>query len=239
MKCIIIDDSRLARAELNHLLVSHPEVEVVAQAKDGFEAKTLIEQHQPDFLLLDIQMPGKTGFELLQELQFVPQVIFTTAYDEYAMKAFELNALDYLQKPIKPQRLAAALNKLAEALATKNNSRSSDLPKLSLDNQVFVKDGEKCWFVKLSDVRYFEVEGNYAKVFFENHRPMIPKTLSYLEERLDNRFFIRANRKQIVNLVWIENVEPSVSGLSVWLKDGTEIEVSRRQTQVLKEMMSL
>ena len=202
MKAIIIDDERLARTELKKLLQDFPEVEVVDEAANAEEGITKIEGLHPDLVFLDIQMPGKTGFDMLAQLERSPQVIFTTAYDEFALRAFEVNALDYLLKPIEPKRLADAIQKLhfSENKELKPLTENFNNSILSENDQVFVKDGERCWFVKLSDIRLFESVGNYAKVFFGPNKPLILKSLNALEERLDEKTFFRANRKHIVNL---------------------------------------
>jgi two-component system, LytTR family, response regulator len=242
MRAIIIDDERLARTELRKLLQDYPEVEVVDEAANADEGITKIDTLQPDLVFLDIQMPGKTGFDMLAELERAPHVIFTTAYDEYALKAFEVNALDYLLKPIEPKRLADAMQKLHIAETKENHILPENFNQsiLTEADQVFVKDGERCWFVKLSDIRLFESVGNYAKVFFGGNKPLILKSLNALEERLDPKTFFRANRKHIVNLRMIEKIEPYFNGgLLLELKGGEKIEVSRRQTVKFKEMMSL
>jgi two-component system LytT family response regulator len=242
MRAIIIDDERLARTELKKLLQDYPEVEVIDEAANADEGINKIDTLQPDLVFLDIQMPGKTGFDMLAELERAPHVIFTTAYDEYALKAFEVNALDYLLKPIEPKRLADAMQKLHVAETKENHTIPENFNQsiLTEADQVFVKDGERCWFVKLSDIRLFESVGNYAKVFFGTNKPLILKSLNALEERLDPKTFFRANRKHIVNLRMIEKIEPYFNGgLLLELKGGEKIEVSRRQTVKFKEMMSL
>lgn len=242
MRAIIIDDERLARAELKKLLQEFPEIEVVDEAANAEEGISKIDNLHPDLVFLDIQMPGKTGFDMLSELDRAPHIIFTTAYDEYALKAFEVNALDYLLKPIEPKRLADAVQKLNLAEAKENHIAPENFNRsiLSEEDQVFVKDGERCWFVKLSDIRLFESVGNYAKVFFGTNKPLILKSLNALEERLDPKIFFRANRKHIINLRLIEKIEPYFNGgLLLELKGGEKIEVSRRQTVKFKEMMSL
>jgi two-component system LytT family response regulator len=242
-KAIIIDDERLARMELRKLLADYPEIEVVAEAANATEGRQRIEELQPDLIFLDIQMPGKTGFELLEELDRAPHVIFTTAYDEYALRAFEVSAVDYLLKPIEPKRLSDALQKLDSAEEREHDQdgvASVNRGTLGEFDQVFVKDGERCWFVKLTDIRLFESAGNYAKVFFGTNKPLILKSLNALEERLDDRIFFRANRKHIVNLRMIEKVEPYFNGgLLLEIRGGDKIEVSRRQAVRFKEMMSL
>ena len=243
IKAIIIDDERLARNELKKLLSDFPDIEVVAEAANANEGMEKIDNFGPELIFLDIQMPGKTGFEMLAEMDRTPNVIFTTAYDEYALKAFEVNALDYLLKPIEPKRLADAIQKLQghddrddHGSIPINFNRSV----LQENDQVFVKDGERCWFVRLMDIRLFESVGNYAKVYFGVNKPLILKSLNSLEERLDEKIFFRANRKHIVNLRLIDKVEPYFNGgLLLELKGGEKIEVSRRQTVKFKEMMSL
>ena len=244
MRAIVIDDERLARKELINLLNQLETVEVVGEAVNVDDAKEKIEQLQPDVIFLDIQMPEKTGFDLLEELDHVPHVIFTTAYDEYALKAFQVNALDYLLKPVEPKRLEEAINKLIGKIDGGNKNQDSPAyqnnKKLTLDDQVFVKDGDRCWFVRLSNVRLFESDGNYIKVYFDNFKPMIHKSLNALDERLDEKSFFRASRKHIINLGWVEAIEPWFNGgLVVTLRGGDRIEVSRRQAARFKEMMSL
>ena len=238
MRAIVIDDSRLARNELKRLLKELDTIQVVGEAADSVEAKEKIEQEKPDLIFLDIQMPGKNGFELLEDIEFVPDVVFTTAYDEYALKAFEYNALDYLQKPVQIDRLAGAISKVAEKKEKRKQSEEGE-NYMTASEQVFVKDGERCWFVQLGEIRLFEVDGNYTKVLFEDHKPMIPRTLNYLETRLDPKTFFRANRQQIINLKWVEKIEPWFSGsIKIFMKGGHEVDVSRRQTQRFKELMS-
>ncbi len=240
---VIIDDERLARNELKKMLVDYPEIEVVGEAANVDEARKIIEELNPELIFLDIQMPVKTGFVLLEELERVPIVVFTTAHDEFALKAFEVNALDYLLKPIDPKRLSDAIQKLVfqdDRDLIVNEGRSENRNFLSDLDQVFVKDGEKCWFVKLAEIRLFESVGNYARVFFGANKPLILKSLNSLEERLDPKTFFRANRKHIVNLRMIDKVEPFFNGgLLLEIKGGEKIEVSRRQAVRFKEMMSL
>ncbi|GAB3009697.1 LytTR family DNA-binding domain-containing protein [Niabella terrae] len=239
MKTLIIDDERLARKELRQLLQHFTEIEIAGEASNANEAIEKIRELQPELLFLDIQMPGKTGFEMLAELEAAPRVIFTTAFDEYALKAFEVNALDYLLKPIDPQRLETAIRKVNnESQSDQEHAANGEL--LNEQSQVFVKDGDRCWFIRLSEVRLFESVGNYAKVFFNNNKPLILKSLNALEERLDPKVFFRANRKHIINLRMVEKIEPYFNnGLIIELKGGEKIEVSRRQTVKFKEKMSL
>ncbi len=227
MKALLIDDERLARVELRRLLTAHPEIEIAGEARNTDEALDLIHSVAPDLLFLDIQMPGKTGFDLLESLEDLPQVIFTTAYDEYAIKAFEVNALDYLMKPIAPARLATALAKL----------RPRTRAKLQ---QVFVRDGDRCWIVRLPDIFLLESEGNYTRLHFGNDRPLIRRSLNALEQQLDPAIFFRAGRRHIINLKWIEKVDIAVAGgLVVTLRGGRTVEMSRRQSDRLRGILSL
>jgi two-component system LytT family response regulator len=245
MRAIIIDDERLARNELKRLLENFPSIEVVGEAANTEEASQLIEELQPDVAFLDIQMPGKTGFEWLEEWDgFLPEIIFTTAFDEYALKAFEVNALDYVLKPVELSRLSESMQKLEARFKRPASAEkiSSASHVLGGNDQIFVKDGEKCWFVRLDRVRLCESMGNYVRLFFDDQKPLVLKSLNSLEERLDPKLFFRCNRKHIVNLNFIEKIEPWFSGgLQVTLKGekGEKIEISRRQSIRFKELLSL
>ena len=245
MRAIIVDDERLARNELKRLLENFPSIEVVGEAANTDEASLLIEELQPDVAFLDIQMPGKTGFEWLEEWDgFLPEIIFTTAFDEYALKAFEVNALDYVLKPVELSRLSESIQKLESRFKRPASAEkiSSASHVLGGNDQIFVKDGEKCWFVRLDRVRLCESMGNYVRLFFDDQKPLVLKSLNSLEERLDPKLFFRCNRKHIVNLNFIEKIEPWFSGgLQVTLKGekAEKIEISRRQSIRFKELLSL
>ena len=240
MKALLIDDERLARNELRRLLKAHPEIEIIGEAVDAADALSKVEALKPDLLFLDIQMPGDDGFTLLEKLEPpLPLVIFTTAYDQFAVKAFEFNALDYLLKPVDPHRLTGALEKL-------RISRAGPAPaaiaprRLAPEDKVFVREGERCWFVAVKNIRLLESEGNYTRLYFEEQKPQLFRSLTAMEERLDPQHFFRANRKQVINLAWVEGIEPCFSGgLLVKLKGGVKVELSRRQAQDFRERMSL
>lgn len=247
MNAIIVDDERLARNELKRLLENFANIQIVGEASNTDEAGALIEELQPDVLFLDIQMPGKTGFEWLEEWDgFLPEVIFTTAFNEFALKAFEVNALDYLLKPIELSRLSESIQKLEKRVFQVQRSQTSQITSqvghvLGAQDQIFVKDGERCWFVRLDKVRLCESMGNYVRLFFDDQKPLVLKSLNALEERLDSKVFFRANRKHIINLNYIEKIEPWFSGgLQVTLiGKGEKIEISRRQSIRFKELLSL
>jgi two-component system LytT family response regulator len=236
MRSLIVDDEPLARRELRRLLAEFSWIEIVGEAGDVTEAAARIEALAPELLFLDIQMPGGSGFDLLARLDPLPRVIFTTAYDHHAVRAFEVNALDYLLKPIEPERLAAALAKV-RSLQTES---PSDAPPNAPLEQLFVRDGERCWFVPLREVSLFTAEGNYVRVLWSKARPLLGRPLQSLEQRLDPKRFFRANRRQVINLDFIESVELGVGGqLHVQLRNGPEVEISRRQARLFRTRMSV
>jgi len=210
------------------LLAAHPEIEIACEARTGDEALVQIHRHLPDVIFLDIQMPGMNAFDLLEKLDDIPQVIFTTAYDNYALRAFDVGALDYLVKPVAPDRLATALARLR-------------WPAVSAHlNRVFVKDSQRCWLVDVSDIYLLESEGNYTRLYFGKERPLIPRSLTALQEKLDPAIFFRGDRKHIVNLKWVEGVEPSSGGgLLVKLRSGCKVEMSRRQSALFRKALGL
>ncbi len=234
---VIIEDSRLARKELRTLLLRHPEIAIVGEAATADEGLMLIERTRPDLVFLDIQMPGKDGFEVLEMLDEVPAVIFTTAFDEYAIKAFEYNALDYLLKPISPGRLEKAISKVTEEAMVGHSLSDGEL---SLDSKIFIKDGERCWMVALREIELFESEGNYARVYFNGNRALIYKSLNRIERKVPPSAFFRANRQEIFNLNFIEEIVPWFNGkLKIKLTVGKEIELSRRQSVLFRQLKEL
>lgn len=242
-KTILVEDERLAREELKSLLKDYLEIDIIAEAKNGEEGIALIKEQKPDLVFLDINMPGMNGFEMLKHLEEIPRVIFVTAYDEYALKAFEVNALDYILKPVDPERLREAIQKLSsedDFVSAQSAGIARKDRFLTVNDRVFIKDGEKCWFVELSKVRMLESDGNYVKVYFDNFRPLILRSLNSFEERLDPEHFFRANRKFIINLQWVSSIENWFNGgLQVELREGEKVEISRRQAIRFKELMSL
>jgi two-component system, LytTR family, response regulator len=234
MKALLIDDEALARRELRRLLAEFAWLDIVGEAANIDEAVIAIESLSPDLLFLDIKMPGGSGFDLLARLERVPSVIFTTAYDEHAVRAFQVNALDYLLKPIEPERLAAAVLKVRNISALAPTQRQ-------VLEQLFVQDGPRCWFVPLREVRLLTAENNYVRLWWGKMHPLIARPLSAIEQRLDPKRFFRANRSQIINLEFIEKVDLGINGrLDVTLRgEGPEVEISRRQARVFREQMSI
>lgn len=248
LRVLVVDDTRLARRELRTLLSAHADIEVVGEADDVPAACEAIATLRPDLVLLDIQMPSGTGFDVLEALETAPPVVFTTAYDQYALQAFAANALDYLLKPVAPERLAEALARVRERRVRRARpeagapeaAESAPRGMLGATDQVFLRDGERCWFVTLADISRIVVDGNYANVWFRDQKAMIARSLSALEDRLDPALFFRANRNTLVNLRMIRAIDLAVGeGYLLTLKDGSEVEVSRRQAKELRERLAL
>jgi len=233
---LIVDDETLSRRGIEIRLAAAGDFEIVAQCTCGREALAAIQLYKPDLVFLDIQMPAMSGFEVLAQLPqaCLPVVVFVTAYDQYAIRAFEARAVDYLLKPIDPARLAEALTRIKSAHAERK-LRPDDVLE-----QIFVRDGARCWFVPLREVRLLSSEGNYVRLSWGKAQPLLGRALAALERRLDPNRFFRANRQQIINLDFIENVELGVNGrLHAQLRDGPEVEISRRQARLFKVKMSI
>lgn len=240
IKAVLVEDSRLARNELKELIRKHGQIAIVGEAENVDDGFKLIQESRPDLLFLDINMPEKDGFELLEMLDEVPITIFTTAFDEYAIKSFEYNALDYLLKPINEKRFAQAIAKVEDKLDAEKEQALAPSERLTGNSQIFIKDGEKCWLVKVGDISHFEIVGNYTRVFFQEESPMLYKSLNQVEEKLPEKYFFRANRQQIINTNFISDVVPWFNGkLKLTMVNTDEIEVSRRQSYLFKDKMSL
>lgn len=236
-KTIIIDDERLAREEVKRALKNYPEFEIVGEANNVDAALILIDEQNPDILFLDIHMPEKSGFDLLEELTTVPEVVFTTAYDQYAVKAFELNALDYLVKPLRDERFSKTIEKVKVELAKKEEIKVDVLP---MHRKIFIKDGEKCFFIPLSEIYFIESIGNYVRLYFGSEKAMIKRSLKLLEEKLDATVFFRINRSQIINTHFIKEIHPYFNNkLQIKLITGEKLEASSRQSIKFKNWNSL
>lgn len=235
-KTIIIDDERLAREEVKRALSNYPEFEVLGEAANADEAIVLIEKERPDLIFLDIHMPEKTGFDLLEELTMVPEVVFTTAYDQYAVQAFEVNALDYLVKPLREERFSMTIEKI-KAGFSKTEVKKDPLP---MHYKIFIKDGEQCHFIPLTDIRLIQSMDNYARLFFNDEKAMIKRSLNLLGEKLDPSVFFRINRSQIINTHYIKEIHPHFNNkLQIVLTSGEQFEVSSRQSAKFKNWNSL
>lgn len=248
MRAIIVDDERLARQELRRLLKEHPDIEIAGEARNANDAEEMLEKYRPDLLFLDIKMPGRSGLEMLETCPDPPQTILTTAFDRYALRGFELNAVDYLLKPIAPGRLFEALRRVRERLQTLSTTIEVDAtakaavsvkaPSANL-RQVFVRDGDRCWLVRMDEISLLRAEGNYTRVFFAGNQPMIPRSLGQMELRLDQAMFFRANRSEIINLRRVKSISPEADGYAVSMRDGDDVVVSRRQAKVLRDLLAL
>lgn len=239
MNIVIVDDSRLARKELCGLLAEHPHCDIIGEASDTQSALTLVNELQPELLLLDIHLPDGTGFDLLEQCNYTPNVIFTTAYEQHALRAFEVNALDYLLKPVTQERLTIALEKItSSAVDQYANTELTRARNHPAPEHVFIREGERCHFVKFRDINRIIVEGNYVRVFFHRQSALLLRSLNYVEERLEPNTFFRANRQEIINLNFIARIEPWVGdGLMILMEDGTEVISSRRQARELKQRL--
>jgi two-component system LytT family response regulator len=238
MKTIIVDDERLAREEFKLMLSKYPQIEIIGEYKNTIEAEEALKTLDIELMFIDIQMPGETGLEFLERIDNAPRTIFVTAYDDHALKAFELNAYDYILKPLDEERLDEVIKKLDEEEKIPESVKRSEI--LKSDDNIFIKDGEKVWFIKVNEIRYFESDGNYVKVFFNDFHPLILRSLNSLNDRLDDKLFFRANRKYLINLEKIVNIETWFNGgLQVEMSCGTKIEISRRQAIKFKDIFSI
>ncbi|WMW82362.1 response regulator [Undibacterium cyanobacteriorum] len=243
MRAMIIEDSRLAREGLMRMLTSFEEIELVASADNATTALQAIEEHRPDLLFLDIHMPGEDGFSLLAQLDYQPKIIFTTAHSEYAIRSFDFDTIDYLVKPISQTRLAQAIAKLSHTVPTQESSarrREEEKQVLEPNSKIFIKDGNHCHLISVTEIDYIESCKNYVQVFFKGQRAYLKKSISSVEERLPCALFFRANRQHLINLQAIVGIEESMQqGYIVTLKTGVRLEISRRNAQNLKEVLSL
>jgi two-component system LytT family response regulator len=223
IRTLIIDDERSARNELKRALAAYPDFLLVGEAADADEAETLIRQLQPDLLFLDIQMPGRSGFDLLESLTEIPAVIFVTAYDKYALQAFEVSAVDYLLKPVRDERLAKAMEEARQRIQNGNG------------RFVFIKDGSKFHLLRWSEVVMIESADPYVRLHLKNDRLLMKTSLAQLETALDSTFFFRANRRQLVNLRFIDSIHQKEGALTALLTTGGEIVFSERQSTAFKK----
>lgn len=242
MKTLVIEDSRLARDGLVKMLAGFAELEIVGSARDVGQARTIIAEHRPELLFLDIHMPGETGFDLLESLDYTPKIIFTTAYSEHAIRSFDHHTIDYLLKPVSQERLAMAIRKLTSGQNNERSMADSRIYESPLDmhNKIFIKDGNNCHLIEVRSIDYCESCKNYVMIFFDGKKAFIKRSLNQVEQRLPAGAFFRASRQYIVNLQSIVQISESVGeGYEVIMKDGKLIEISRRNAIRMKELLSL
>ncbi|MDF2386925.1 LytTR family transcriptional regulator DNA-binding domain-containing protein [Nostoc ellipsosporum NOK] len=244
-KVIIIDDEYLARSVVKEYLAGHPELELVAECGDGFEGVKAIQQFQPDLIFLDIQMPKINGFEMLELIEQPPAVIFTTAFDEYAIRAFEAHAVDYLLKPFNQDRFDKAVAKWAEQ---KKSAPAVVDPALletaalspSQNQRIVVKNGNKIKIIPVHDIWYLEAADDYVKVHTPEGYFLKNKTMGYFEQVLDKQQFARCHRSYIVNVQQITRIDPYEKDNHVaLLRSGAKVPVSRGGYGKLKAVLGL
>ncbi|MEO8403044.1 MAG: LytTR family transcriptional regulator DNA-binding domain-containing protein [Chitinophagaceae bacterium] len=244
-KVIIIDDEPLARSIVKEYLQKHPDLELVAECGDGFEGVKAIQQYQPDLIFLDIQMPKINGFEMLELLEPVPAVIFTTAFDEYAIKAFESHAVDYLLKPFNQERFTKAVTKWME----KKNAAAENVPPALLETasqspsqsqRIVVKNGSKIKIIPVHDIYYLEAADDYVKIHTQEGYFLKNKTMSHFEQTLDEQQFVRSHRSYIINIQQITRIDPYEKDNHVAvLRSGVKVPVSRGGYGKLKAVLGL
>lgn len=236
-KAIIVDDERLARVKLAKILAKFDCIEILGEAEDVPSAKKLIYKVNPNLLFLDIQMPQESGFDLLNQIEFNGEIVFVTAYDEYAIKAFEVNALDYLLKPVREERIETLINKLV------NHYVDKSLPKkLEYDDKIFISNEKQMGFIELKDIISIESIGNYSKIHFQNHKNIIVyKTLKDWENRLPENKFFRIHRTCIINIDYIDRFEKWFNYTTrVFMKSSeTPLKISKKFASQLKKRFGL
>ena len=237
MRIAIVDDSRLARLELKQQITNinqqstGAKYEIVTEAANVSEALFALESQAIDLLLLDIDLPDGSGFDVLEQANKVPQTIFVSAYDEYAIKSFEYNALDYLMKPVRQNRLELALTKVKHDFIK---------TKLSPENRIFIKDRDQCFFVSIDQVLAFEALGNYTKVHLNDAAPCVYRPISNIHDRLDRQLFFKASRSWLINTHFIDKIESLENGsFCAHLQNGLEVTISKRQAVEFKRDWAL
>ena len=244
-KIVIIDDEPLARSIVKEYLQKHPQLEIMQECGDGFEGLKAIQQHQPDLIFLDIQMPKISGFEMLELVEQPPAVIFTTAFDEYAIKAFESHAVDYLLKPFDQTRFDKAIAKWSEQKTNSTEKATQDvLESASLtpsqSQRIVVKNGSKIKIIPVHDVQYLEAADDYVKIHTQEGYFLKNKTMAHFEQSLDGQQFVRSHRSYIVNVQHITRIDPYEKDNHVAiLRSGAKVPVSRSGYGKLKEVLGL
>lgn len=239
--CIIIDDEPLARSIVAEYLMSHTDIKILAECSDGFEGMKAIQIYKPDLIFLDVQMPKISGFELLELIDNPPAIIFTTAFDEYALKAFEANAIDYLLKPFNKERFDKAILKFNSNLIPKINPENIQLPANSnQQNRIVVKSEGKIKIIPTADIHYIEANGDNVKIMTKEGNFSKNKTMSFFEEQLSTNDFVRIHRSYLVNVSLVSRIDAydKESHLAV-LSSGIQLPVSKSGYQRLKEVLGM
>jgi len=239
LRTLIVDDELLSRKKIRAFLQEYPEFQVLGECADGEQAVAEIRTHKPDLIFLDVQIPGRNGFEVLDDLEdeCAPAVIFVTAFDKYAVRAFEVRALDYLLKPFNKARFAEALNRFhdrGERLSGADRKEElkavlREIQRESRDSErIVVKLGSRIIFLRKGSIEWVEAQGDYAKLHVGKETHMLRETMTALSERLDPNRFVRIHRSRIVNLDYVREIRPLWGGdCSLLMRDGTEVTMSR------------
>ncbi len=243
---LIIEDEKPARELVKRYISENKRLELLGEFDNGFDGLKAIQEHQPDVVFLDVQMPKLTGFEMIELLESKPEIIFTTAYDQYAIKAFEQNAVDYLLKPFSKDRFNESLNKLygrMDSPDTKNDQIEKIKKHLEesdeIIHRVVIKKSGKIHVISSNDIHYLEAQDDYVMIYTAEERFLKQQTMKFFEKHLDNELFIRVHRSYIVNVQRIERIEPyEKTNYILILKDGNKIPVSRSGMQVMKEKLN-
>ena len=242
MKAMVVEDSRLARDGLIRMLSVYDNIDVIGAAETVSEALAIIDECQPEVIFLDIHMPEQNGFELLAQMNYDARIVFTTAYAEYAVQAFEHDTVDYLLKPISKERLTKAVAKLANTNQVNRDGGNLivNVELLEENSRIFVKDNEKCHLIEVKNIDYIESCKNYVQIYFEQQKVFVKKSLNQVEARLPLKLFFRVSRQFIINLRSVVNIDETVQdGYVLTMSDGKLIEVSRRNAVKLKSLLSL
>jgi two-component system LytT family response regulator len=245
MKIIIIDDETLARSIVKEYLQRHPQLELAAECGDGFEGLKAIQQHQPDLVFLDIQMPKINGFEMLELLEQPPAVIFTTAFDEFAIKAFEAHAIDYLLKPFNQERFDKAIAKWLDQKTKPSEAKTEELLETasqspSQSSRIVVQNGSKIKIIPVHDIFYLEAADDYVKIYTQEGYFLKNKTMNHFEQVLDRQQFVRSHRSYIVNVQQITRIDPYEKDNHIAiLRTGAKVPVSRGGYGKLKAVLGL
>jgi two-component system, LytTR family, response regulator len=237
LKTIIVDDERLARVELRSMLEDYENIEVVDETENVSDTVNSIEKNKPDVVFLDIQMPGESGFDLLNKVEPLPKIIFVTAHDEYAVRAFEVNAMDYLLKPVNPDRLARSLGRLE----SEESQDEDSLPKLDYEDRMFITLDNEMLFLRLRSIVCINAAGDYSEIVTHNGRKgLVLKTMKEWEKKLPDKQFIRIHRSTIINMEYIDRVEEWFNySYHVFLKGiNKPLVMSRRYAAKLKQVFS-
>jgi two-component system, LytTR family, response regulator len=244
IKIIIVEDEKPARDLIRKYIEDFPVLELIGEYDNGFDGLKAINELLPDAIFLDVQMPKLTGFEMLEVLDHQPEIIFTTAYDQYAIRAFEQNAVDYLLKPFSKDRFGEAVRKLEEKVETRSSGSGIEKIRMHLQeseeilHRVVIKKSDRIHVISTDHINYLEAQDDYVMIYTEEGRFLKQQTMKYFETYLDPDQFVRVHRSYIANIACIERIEPyEKTNYILILKDGKKVPVSRNGMQVLREIL--